>query len=93
MSDYEWVDMIYECNSESMLNNAGSLNHMRGRNRNNKEEDSEEPLGMVEDGSVDFSEIFPLKDKKRIIRQLSKRYSDIIDAINSRCNEFDLNFR
>jgi len=60
------------------------------------EEDSGEPLGMVEvliDGSVDFSEIFPLKDKKRVVRLLVRKYSDIIDAINSECNEFDLNFR
>jgi hypothetical protein len=60
------------------------------------EEGSGEPLNMIEvsiNGAVDFSEVFPLEDKKRIIRLLFKKYGDIIDAINSECSEFGLNFQ
>ena len=59
------------------------------------EEGSVEPMGIIEvmiGGAVDFSEIFPLKDRKKILRQLVKEYGDIIDAISNKCGEIELIF-
>jgi len=59
------------------------------------EEASGETIGIIEvviGGAVDFSEIFPLKDRKKILRQLVKDYGDIIDAISRKCGEIDFIF-
>jgi len=52
-----------------------------------------EELGIVEviiDGAVDFSEIFSVDEEERIMRQVRKRYRDIIDAIRRECKKFFL---
>jgi len=55
--------------------------------------EEEDDLGIVEvmiNGALDFSEMFPLKDEPRIMRQVRKRYRDIIDAIRKECEKFYL---
>jgi hypothetical protein len=57
------------------------------------DEDAGEELGIVEvliNGAVDFSEIFSLGEKERVMRKLSREYSDIIEAIRTECDEFEL---
>jgi hypothetical protein len=52
-----------------------------------------EELGIVEvviDGAVDFSEIFPEGEERKVFRELKRRYRDIIDAINRECDEFNI---
>jgi len=61
-----------------------------------EEEDDENPWGLIEviiDGALDFSEIFPEGERRKILRELKRRYGDIIDAINRECDEFKLKLR
>jgi hypothetical protein len=56
-------------------------------------EEEEDDLGIVEviiDGAVDFSEMFPFEDEPKIMRQVRKRYRDIIEAIRKECDKFVL---
>jgi len=39
-------------------------------------------------GAVDFSEIFSEKDERRVLRELKRRYRDILDAIRRECGNF-----
>jgi hypothetical protein len=60
------------------------------------EEDEEKPWGLIEvviNGALDFSEIFPEEERRRVLRELRRRYKDIIDAINRECDEFELRLR
>jgi hypothetical protein len=59
------------------------------------EEGSVELMGIIEvtiDGVVEFSEIFSLKDRRKILRRLVRDYGDIINAISSKCGEIDFIF-
>jgi len=57
------------------------------------EEDEETPLEILEvviNGAIDFSEIFSREERRKVVRELRRRYGDIIDAINKECDEFEL---
>jgi hypothetical protein len=56
-------------------------------------DEDEGELGIIEvliNGAVDFSEIFSLGEKERVMRKLSREYSDIIEAIRTECDELEL---
>jgi hypothetical protein len=61
-----------------------------------EEEEREEPWELIEviiNGVLDFSEIFPKEERRSVLRELRRRYGDIIDAINKECDEFKIKLR
>jgi hypothetical protein len=60
------------------------------------EDENEKPWELIEvliNGTVDFSEVFPKEERPKVLRELKRRYRDIIDAINRECDEFELRLR
>jgi hypothetical protein len=41
-------------------------------------------------GKVDFEEVFTDREKSRVMRELRRLYGDILQAMKSECDDFDL---
>jgi hypothetical protein len=51
------------------------------------------PLNIIMvyiNGKIDFEEVFPDRDKARVMRELKRLYGDILQAMKKECDDFDL---
>jgi hypothetical protein len=58
-----------------------------------EEEEGEGQLNIISvliNGAVDFEEIYDDSERNRIIKELKRRYRDILQVLQKECDEFDL---
>jgi hypothetical protein len=47
-------------------------------------------VSVLIDGALDFEEVYDDRERNKIMRELKRRYGDILRVLQKECDEFDL---